>query len=120
MESKVDFVAVDQPTQQPFMLHLQAAFAEEEARRISQRTKEALAAAKRRGVKVGITGQVLAARHKADLTQRTQRGFMLFRAREEGFNMTMKTRSLLVLPLDVIGKGLTWDKLVGSEDALPA
>jgi len=65
MESNVDFVAVDQPTKDRFMLHLHAAFAEEESRRISIRTKEALAAAKRRGVKIGATGRILAARHKA-------------------------------------------------------
>lgn len=53
LESGVDFVAVDQPTKDRFMLHVQAAFAEEETRRISIRTKEALAAAKRRGVVIG-------------------------------------------------------------------
>jgi DNA invertase Pin-like site-specific DNA recombinase len=65
-------VAVDQPTKDRFMLHLQAAFAEEEARRISQRTKEALAAAKRRGVDVGATGRALARRHKAEALERSR------------------------------------------------
>jgi hypothetical protein len=50
LESNVEFVAADNPTKDRFMLHLQAAFAEEEGRRISLRTKEALAAAKRRGI----------------------------------------------------------------------
>ena len=65
LETNVDFVAADLPTKDRFMLHLQAAFAEEEGRRISVRTKEALAAAKRRGVVIGATGRELAKRHKA-------------------------------------------------------
>ncbi|MGC3991629.1 MAG: recombinase family protein [Chthoniobacteraceae bacterium] len=66
MESNVNFVAVDQPTKDKFMLHLQAAFAEEEARRISIRTKEAMAAAKRRGVIIGETGKSRAVKLKAE------------------------------------------------------
>ena len=53
MEQGVPFVACDMPTATPFMLHVYAAMAEEEARAISLRTKVALAAAKARGVKLG-------------------------------------------------------------------
>ena len=66
METRVDFVAVDMPSADPFMLHVYAAMAEEETRRISQRTKDALAAAKARGVVLGQNGQVLADQNKAD------------------------------------------------------
>src|ERR1700733_8751874 len=45
MEEGVPFVACDMPNATPFMLHIYAAVAEEEARAISRRTKAALAAA---------------------------------------------------------------------------
>ncbi len=60
MESGVDFLAADIPQADRFMLHVYAAMAEEEGRRISERTKAALKAAKRRGVKLGVHGQKLA------------------------------------------------------------
>jgi len=66
METGVDFVAVDMPTADRFMLHVYAAMAEEEGRRISQRTKAALAVAKARGVELGKNGKVLAKRNKTE------------------------------------------------------
>lgn len=53
MESGVPFLACDAPDKDRFMLHVRAAFAEEEARKISERTKAALAAAKARGKTLG-------------------------------------------------------------------
>jgi DNA invertase Pin-like site-specific DNA recombinase len=53
MEERVPFIAADMPDTDPFMLHVRAAVAEEEARMISRRTKAALAAAKARGVRLG-------------------------------------------------------------------
>jgi DNA invertase Pin-like site-specific DNA recombinase len=53
METNVDFVACDNPHANKFTIHILAAVAEHEAEQISQRTKAALAAARRRGVKLG-------------------------------------------------------------------
>jgi DNA invertase Pin-like site-specific DNA recombinase len=51
--SKVDFVAADNPHATRFLIHILVAVAEHERNMISTRTKDALQAAKRRGVKLG-------------------------------------------------------------------
>jgi DNA invertase Pin-like site-specific DNA recombinase len=53
MESGVEFVAVDMPQANRFVVHILAAVAEQEADAISKRTKAALQAAKARGTKLG-------------------------------------------------------------------
>jgi DNA invertase Pin-like site-specific DNA recombinase len=53
MKSGVPFVVADTPHATPLELHMRAAFAEEEARAISARTKAALQAAKARGTVLG-------------------------------------------------------------------
>jgi len=53
MESGIEFVACDNPTANRLTIHILAAVAEDEARRISERTKAALAAYKARGGTLG-------------------------------------------------------------------
>src|SRR5260370_16180770 len=73
MESGVDFVAADNPHANKLMVHLLAAFAEHEREQISQRTKDALAAAKARGSRLGRNGaDRLAPAHRAEANARAR------------------------------------------------
>jgi DNA invertase Pin-like site-specific DNA recombinase len=73
MESGVDFVAADNPHANKLMVHLLAAFAEQEREQISQRTKDALAAAKARGARLGRNGaDRLAPAYRAEAVQRAR------------------------------------------------
>jgi DNA invertase Pin-like site-specific DNA recombinase len=53
LESGIDFVCCDNPHANKATIHILAAVAEDETRRISERTKTALKAARARGVKLG-------------------------------------------------------------------
>lgn len=65
MESRIEFLAVDNPTANRLTVQILAAVAEDEARAISARTKAALASAKARGVILGKHGANLGrANHK--------------------------------------------------------
>ena len=55
MEAGVKFVACDQPSANDLTIHILAAVAQDEAQRISDRTKTALAAYKARGGKLGAS-----------------------------------------------------------------
>jgi len=70
MDSGVEFVAVDNPHANKLTIHILAAVAEHEREAISERTKAALQAAKRRGVKLG--GTRLPAARRASIKARSE------------------------------------------------
>ncbi len=60
----VDIIVADNPHANRFTIHILAAVAEEQRRTISENTKSALQAAKKRGVLLGKNGSVLAQQNK--------------------------------------------------------
>lgn len=70
METGVNFAVADMPDADAFQLHIYAALGQQEGKAISQRTKDALAAAKAKGTVLGTHGATLAAKNKADAVER--------------------------------------------------
>lgn len=64
VKSKVEIIVTDNPHANRFTIHILAAVAEDNRRRISETTKEALGAAKRRGVILGKNGTALSIANK--------------------------------------------------------
>jgi len=77
MVHKVPFIVTELgPDVDPFMLHIHAAVAEKERALIARRTKEALAAAKARGVQLGDPDRGQKNKRKADEYAETLRGIV--------------------------------------------
>jgi DNA invertase Pin-like site-specific DNA recombinase len=108
----VKFVACDMPEANDLTIHIMAAFAEHEAKRISERTKDALAAAKARGVLLGAAG---ARNLKPNVEMRQARAddfAQKLRGLVDGFGLRGLTQRQMVAELNMLGiptaKGTTW------------
>jgi DNA invertase Pin-like site-specific DNA recombinase len=114
MESKVDFVACDNPHANRLTIHILAAVAEDEAIKIGERTKSALAAAKARGTLLGSARPGHWAGREAARLEGARRGCAVSaKLRTEksaeaisGIIPVMKSRRLLGESYEAIARGL--------------
>jgi DNA invertase Pin-like site-specific DNA recombinase len=108
----VKFVACDMPEANDLTIHIMAAFAEHEAKRISERTKDALKAAKARGKRLGTAGSanlqpnIDKRQAEADSFAKKMRGLV------EGFELRRLSQRKMVEELNTLGiktsKGGKW------------
>jgi DNA invertase Pin-like site-specific DNA recombinase len=80
IDQGVELVVCEHPNVNTFFLHLLACFAEEERRQISERTKAALAEAKKRGRVLGVNGKALAAARRQQKREFVEANLPAFKA----------------------------------------
>lgn len=118
MESRVDFVAVDMPEANRLTIHILAAVAEHEREMISKRTRAALQAAKRRGVKLGSPApQKAAVSGHAAIQERKRRFYATVRPiiqelQERGQNLSQIAETLNVRKVPTARGGLWYPATV--------
>jgi DNA invertase Pin-like site-specific DNA recombinase len=99
----VKFVACDMPEANDLTIHIMAAFAEHEAKRISERTKDALRAAKARGKRLGVAGAANL-QPNIEMRQLAADGFACkLRGQLEGFRLRGLSQRQMVAELNTLG-----------------
>jgi len=109
MDAGTPFACADAPDDEPFILHVKASFAEEEARKISSRTKAALAIAKANGKVLGNPKNLsLEARKKGAATMQVRAKAeheammpQIVALRAEGLSMRVIAERVGVSPMTV-------------------
>lgn len=111
MEASVEFVAADMPQANRLTIHILAAFAEHEREAISQRTKGALQAARKRGARLGnprwVESIAAARRVKDPIAPAPQLVEMMRRHRAGGMTLRAIAAQLNTLGLRT-PKGAQW------------
>ena len=105
MESGVEFLAVDMPSANRFVVHILAAVAEQEAEAISKRTKAALTAAKERGTVLG--GRRVSAERFAAIGAAARQTFRAQAAKGRA--------QVLPVIAEIQGKGITTLRAIAAE-----
>jgi DNA invertase Pin-like site-specific DNA recombinase len=105
MESGVEFLAVDMPSANRFVVHILAAVAEQEAEAISKRTKAALAAAKERGTVLG--GRRVSAERFSEIGAVGRQTFSAQAAKGRA--------QLLPVIMEIQGQGITTLRAIAAE-----
>ena len=105
MESGVEFLAVDMPSANRFVVHILAAVAEQEAEAISKRTKAALTAAKERGTVLG--GRRVSAERFAAIGAAARQTFRAQAAKARA--------QVLPVIAEIQGKGITTLRSIAAE-----
>jgi DNA invertase Pin-like site-specific DNA recombinase len=115
MEQGIGLVVAEMPNATDFQLHIFAALAQEERRLISERTRNALAEAKKRGVQLGKNGKVLAERNRKAADERAEKLRPVITPMvQQGFSLSKIARRLNEMEIQTLRGGRYYAEQVRS------